>query len=200
MQETNVNTWATLPNAITTARILGSPVMMLLAWLDLPLWLGALTVFLVFTEWLDGFLARRFRLSSAIGARLDTVADAIFYSSLLAAIVMLRPRLIAAEPAWIAAAIGSYALSWLASLFKFRRLPSYHTWAAKGVWILVGIGVICLLSEISPWPFRIAMLCVMFANLEAVAITLLLPECHVDVPTYWHARRIVTEFRRIDDR
>ena len=71
------------------------------------------------------------------------------------------------------------------------RLPaSYHTWAAKGVWVIVGTGIIALLAGMSPWPFRLAMVCVGLTNLEAICITLTLPECKVDVPTLWHARRM----------
>ena len=178
-----------LPNVITTVRIVGSPCLIVLALTGHSYWLGGLTVFLVFTEWFDGFLARRLRATSALGARLDTIADAIFYSSLLAAIVILRPILIGREAIWIATAVTSYSLSWLASWVKFKRLPSYHTWAAKGVWVVVGIGTVCLIAKGSPWPFRAAMICVALTNLEAICITFLLPKCKVDIPTFRHASR-----------
>ena len=178
-----------LPNLITAARILGSPVLIVLAIAGSTGWLAALAVFLVFTEWVDGFLARRLAATSVLGARLDTIADAVFYSCLLLAVVLLNPTVVAGQWAWIAAAVVSYGLSWLASWLKFGRLPSYHTYAAKGVWVLVCAGIVCLLGEISPWPFRLAMACVAIANIEAIAITNVLPECRVDIPTIWHARR-----------
>lgn len=189
MDDTNQSNWLTLPNVITTARILGSPGLIILALSGQAYWLGGLTVFLVFTEWLDGFIARRLRMTSAVGARLDTIADAIFYSSLLVAIVILRPVLIRHEVTWIAAAVASYFLSWLASWIKFHCLPSYHTWAAKGVWVVVGAGTICLLVDGGPWPFRAAMTCVVLTNLEAICITHMLSESKVDVPSFWHAKR-----------
>lgn len=171
-------------------RILGSPLLIVFAITGHMVWLAGIAVFLVFTEWLDGFIARRTHVTSAIGARLDTVADAVFYSSLLIALIVMRPDAIAAEKWWMSVAIESYACSWIASLVKFGRLPSYHTWAAKGVWLLVGAGVICLLGEISAWPLRFAMVCVTIANIEAILITSALHECRVDVPTIWHARRL----------
>lgn len=178
-----------LPNVVTAARILGSPGLIVLVVNGNIIWFACLAVFLVFTEWLDGFLARRLAATSVLGARLDTIADAIFYSCLLLAVILLNPSLVAGQWAWIAAAVVSYGLSWLASWLKFGRLPSYHTYAAKGVWVLVCAGIVCLLGEISPWPFRLAMVCVAIANVEAIAITNVLPECRVDVPTIWHARR-----------
>ncbi len=178
-----------LPNLITAARILGSPGLIVLAITGNTGWLAAFAVFLVFTEWADGFLARRLAASSVLGARLDTIADAVFYSCLLLAVILLNPTLVAGQWAWIAAAVVSYGLSWLASWLKFGRLPSYHTYAAKGVWVLVCAGIVCLLGEISPWPFRLAMVGVAIANIEAIAITFVLTECRVDIPTIWHARR-----------
>jgi CDP-diacylglycerol--glycerol-3-phosphate 3-phosphatidyltransferase len=144
---------------------------------------------LVLTEWLDGFLARMLQAESALGARLDSVADSLFYTSLLVAIALLNPALIAREMNWIVVAATSYLCSWLASWIKFRRLPSYHTWAAKGAWFVVGGGILCMLAGWSAWPFRIAMICVVLTNLEATAITLVLAKCEVNVPSIWHARR-----------
>jgi cardiolipin synthase len=182
----NGNRWLTLPNLITTVRIVSSPGLVILAMMGRPMWLGIMTVALVFTEWLDGFLARRWHAESAIGARLDSVADAVFYASLLVALALLSPKLIGDEAGWIISAICSYAGSWLASWIKFRRLPSYHTWAAKGTWVVLGTGIVCLLVDWSAWPFRIAMICVVLANVEAILITLVLLKCEVDVPSLWH--------------
>jgi phosphatidylglycerophosphate synthase len=181
--------WLTLPNLITCLRIVGSPGLVVLAYAGQPMWLGLLAILLVFTEFLDGFIARCWHAESATGARLDTIADALFYSALLASAVILDPTLIGPEVNWIAAAAGSYLLSWLTSLVKFRCLPSYHTWAAKGSWPAVATGIACLLAGWSAWPFRIAMVCVVLTNLEATAITLVLSQCRVNIPSLWHACR-----------
>lgn len=181
--------WLTLPNLITCLRIVGSPGLVILAIVGQPFWLAVLAVTLVLTEWLDGFLARYLQAESATGARLDTVADGLFYTSLLVALALLNPALIAREVYWMVAAAISYLGSWLASWIKFRRLPSYHTWAAKAAWFVVGAGILCLLAGWSAWPFRIAMICVVLTNLEATAITLVLPRCEVNVPSVWHALR-----------
>jgi phosphatidylglycerophosphate synthase len=155
-----------------------------------------LAIFLVLTEWLDGFLARGWYGESVTGARLDTIADAVFYSSLLVAVVVLNPTLVRDEASWIAAATASYLCSWLASWIKFRCLPSYHTWAAKAVWFAVGAGILCLLLGWSAWPFRLAMCCVVLTNLEAIAITRVLSSCKVNVPSLWHVQRTPKKSQR----
>lgn len=186
MEDTHGGRWLTWPNLITSLRIIGSPGLVILAWIDRPFSLGLLAIILVLTEWLDGFVARRLSEESKTGARLDSIADALFYLSLLVAVAVLNPTLIGREGNWIAAAIGSYLINWLASCVKFRRLPSYHTWAAKGVWFVVGAGILSLLVGWSAWPFRIAMICVVLTNLEATAITLILAKCQVNVSSVWH--------------
>ena len=182
--------WLTAPNVITTSRIVGSPALVPLAIAQQLTWLAALAIFLVFTEWLDGYLARRSHVTSAVGARLDTVADAVFYSSVLIALIAYQPELVATEKYWMLVAITSYALSWLACLVKFRRLPSYHTWAAKGVWLIIVPGTALWLAGITPWLVRLSMVCVTLANTESILITWVLGDCRVDVPSLWHARRL----------
>ena len=181
--------WLTAPNVITTSRIVGSPALVPLAIAQQLTWLAALAIFLVFTEWLDGYLARRSHVTSAVGARLDTVADAVFYSSVLIALIAYQPELVATEKYWMLVAITSYALSWLACLVKFRRLPSYHTWAAKGVWLIIVPGTALWLAGITPWLVRLSMVCVTLANTESILITWVLYDCRVDVPSLWHARK-----------
>ncbi|QEF99578.1 CDP-diacylglycerol--glycerol-3-phosphate 3-phosphatidyltransferase [Stieleria maiorica] len=182
--------WLTLPNLVTGARIVGSPALIPLAIGRHMTLLAALALFLVFTEWLDGFLARRSHMTSSVGARLDTVADAVFYLSLLGALLALQGDQVAKEKYWMLAAIASYALSWSACLVKFRQLPSYHTWAAKGVWLIIIPATILWVAGVTPWLVRVSMVCVTLANLEAIYITHVLSQCQVDVPSLWHAKRI----------
>ena len=180
-------------NVVTSLRIVGTPAIVLFALNDNPLGAGIVVAMLVFTEWLDGFLARALHQESEFGARLDTVADAAFYLSLLVALLIFSPDAIRREAVWIAGAIGSYAGSWLAALIKFRSLPSYHTWLAKGAWLVVGAGTVSLVANWGAWPFRIAMVCVLLANVEAMLITFVLPAPRVNVPSIWHARRAVSD-------
>ena len=84
----------------------------MLAAFQLPFWVGVLTVFLVITEWADGFLARALHVQSATGARLDTIADALFYTSMLVAVAVLVPDRVRQQAVWIALAMGSYLGSW----------------------------------------------------------------------------------------
>ena len=127
-----------------------------------------------------------FEVSNELGSGF---LESVYEKSLLIALTQFNPTLVFDEWTWIVVAIGSYLLSWLASWLKFRCLPSYHTWAAKGAWVFVGAGIVCLVAGWTPWPFRLAMLIVVLANLEAVLITLTIARCQINVASLWHALR-----------
>jgi cardiolipin synthase len=96
---TNSN-W-TIPNALSALRLLGVPVFF---WLIVGperdgLALGILIVS-SFTDWLDGFLARRLNQFSRLGELLDPLADRLYVVAALAAL-FLRDLL----PLWVVLAL-----------------------------------------------------------------------------------------------
>lgn len=79
-----------LPNILTLIRIFAIPVLVVVFYL--PVWwahLGASIIFALasITDWLDGYLARIFQVSTRLGAFLDPVADKLMVSIALVLIV-----------------------------------------------------------------------------------------------------------------
>jgi len=171
----------TVPNVLCILRLVGSLGLVLLAIAGQPVWMLALFLGLTVTDWLDGKIAVWFHQRSAIGPGLDTAADVTMYASLLVAFLFLKGETLLAELTWIGAAVLTYGLSCLASLVKFRRLPSYHTRSAKTAWLFMIAATVALLLDWSPWPLRVAMVAVALANIEAVIITGLLDRRQTDV-------------------
>ena len=76
--------WHRLPNMLTYMRCLAIPALMILFYQpNCHVATGILFAFASFTDWLDGFLARRWDISSAFGAFLDPVADKLMVSTSL---------------------------------------------------------------------------------------------------------------------
>lgn len=68
----------TIPNAISLARLAGIPVFLwLLLGEDRPLAAGILFAVLGATDWVDGYIARRFDQGSEVGKILDPVSDRV---------------------------------------------------------------------------------------------------------------------------
>lgn len=75
-----------IPNILTLLRIALIPVLVVLYFLDFPLrneFVVGTFILAAFTDWLDGFLARKLNAASALGAFLDPVADKLIVSTAL---------------------------------------------------------------------------------------------------------------------
>jgi len=178
-----------LPNFFSGLRFLGSFVLAGLALAGGGAGLTPLLAFLILTDWVDGKLAIYLHQRTVFGARLDSLADVTFYAAVLVVLLWLESSVIVAELAWIVPAIASYVVSCTIGLVKFRRIPTYHTRAAKTSWLFATVAVFAVLGGWSVWPLRIATVAVMLTNLEAIAISLVLRENRVDVASLYHAIR-----------
>ena len=91
-----------LPNALTVLRILLIPVFLTVFFMDAP-WTNEVTALLFaiggVTDWLDGYLARKWKQTTPFGAFLDPVADKLFVAAALVLLVQADPRAALAVPA-----------------------------------------------------------------------------------------------------
>jgi CDP-diacylglycerol--glycerol-3-phosphate 3-phosphatidyltransferase/cardiolipin synthase len=139
--------WKT-PNLLTLLRILLIPVFVGIFYL--PVSWASFACALVFafaalTDWLDGFLARRWGQTSPLGAFLDPVADKLMVAVALVLLVQADPRAILALPA--AVIIGreiavSALREWMAELgtrgkVAVSMLGKYKTTAQMVAIILI---------------------------------------------------------------
>ncbi|KAF5831953.1 phosphatidylglycerophosphate synthase [Dunaliella salina] len=76
----------TIPNILTFLRLIFVPVLVVvwdLDWLHSPIICAAIFMVAAWTDWLDGYLARRLGISTVFGAFLDPVADKIMVTTSL---------------------------------------------------------------------------------------------------------------------
>jgi hypothetical protein len=162
----------TLANALTAVRVLAAPLILYLAWIgEGKLLIGLMTVTFL-TDAADGAAARLTGNVTRFGARFDSIADAIAYTAMGIAVLVLWPEVVHRE--W------------------FGKLTAYHTHLVKVAVASVAVGLLLLLLDWAYWPFRAAAILAVLAGLEEIAITLLLREPSSDVASIhfaWRERR-----------
>ena len=180
----------TIPNVICFVRLIGALSLIYFAIANERLIFTVIFVCLSLSDWIDGRLARWLNQRSEFGARLDSFADSVLYGSLLFGMIYMRWDVLQHEAFWLIMGLCSYALTTGVGLWKYGRIPSYHTYGAKITQWLILLGAVSLLLDFSTWPLRIAILAGTLTNLEATAITWILPEWHADILSVSHARAI----------
>jgi len=148
------------------------------------------------TDALDGPVARYTNRASALGARLDSVADLATWLVLPVCVWWLWPRVVTEEAGFIALGIAAILAPAACGLFRFGRLPSYHTVGAKLSSVLMAGAVAVLLVDGTPWPFQVSVVLLVLAGLEEIAITAVLPAWRNDVPSLRHALALRARHRR----
>lgn len=184
----------TVPNIICFIRLIGSFFLFAIAIMGWRYTFVGLFLALSLSDWIDGKLARALHQRSDFGARIDSTADTALYTALIAGAFFLCWETLQHELVWLGVGIGSYLLTTGAGLLKYRRVPSYHTYGAKGTQWLALIAGIALVLGWSVWPMRIALIAVTLTNLEATAITYVLKDWRADVLTLfyvWPPKQVV---------
>lgn len=171
------------PNLVAGARLLLSPILVLAAAQGRETAFVVLFLGLEAADALDGILARVLHQETTFGARLDSVADLVMYTCLLMGLAWMEGDLFLAEWPWMGVAVVSYAVSWGASIARFGRLPSYHTWSAKLSSVLAMAAAVVLVLWGEPLLVRVAAVTVTAANVEALVMTRLLDEPRRDLPS-----------------
>jgi len=136
----------TIPTLLTLLRIVMIPVLVVVFYLPVE-WANtvAVTIFILagITDWLDGWIARRYGMASTFGAFLDPVADKLMVSVALIIIVQRHPETILALST--AVIIGrevtiSALREWMASLGEGARVKVAWTGKIKTILQMVAIG------------------------------------------------------------
>ncbi len=179
-----------LPNLVSLLRIAIAPLLFVFAFLGLEYWfLGAL-LFSGFTDVADGFIARRLELITSLGSHLDSIGDFTIYGTMAICAWILWPETTRQELPYYALILFSFLTPALVGLIKFGRFTGYHTWSVKLAVFVTFFGYVALYSGIATWPFVLASLLCLYAGIEEILITIVLPEEKTDV------RSIVSAWRQ----
>jgi phosphatidylglycerophosphate synthase len=166
-----------IPDGFSLLRLLLIPVLWGLALTGQGRAVGIGLIVAGASDFLDGYLARRFGLTSPNGARLDSLADNLLLVSALAWIALLRPVILRDQPGLLAITATIYLSSQGVGLIKFHQLGNLHLYSSKVAGaLLYTFALITLISGLYEPPLLlVAALAFIVSSSETLAAQLLLP-------------------------
>lgn len=177
----------TIPNMISAYRLIIDPVILYFIISGRENLFAIFLIINLLSDALDGFLARRLKQETELGARLDGFADNFTYVLAFIGIFVFKMDDIRPHMVSFIIMITMLVSTVIVSLIKFRKFPSYHLYTTKIGGYIEGIFFISLftIGFITPYYYFMASWAIMGA-IECIAINLLIPEMRTDIKgLYW---------------
>ncbi len=184
-----------IPNLLSLSRIIMAPLMVISAWLGSERSFTTLYAASLVTDAIDGFIARHFHVESPMGATLDSRGDLAVALCLPISALLLWPAFIRSLVPYILVALVAYLAPCVAGCIRYGRLPSFHTWGAKIVAVVLGISLLTMFITHNSFWFRIFIPLIALESIEEMIMIALLPKWTPNTPSLWHAIQIRKELR-----
>ena len=153
-----LSTLTSLPNLFTFLRILLIPVFVISFYLPFS-WASSVTagIFAVasFTDWLDGYLARKLKMMSSFGAFLDPVADKLLVSTSLLLLVGAKDINYITIPAIVIVGreiVISGLREWMAEIGKRASVTVNYVGKIKTLLQMTALFLLLAFNPINSWP------------------------------------------------
>ena len=175
-------------NGITLYRVIAAPVLLVLLFkeeYELFKWLLLLSFF---TDFIDGYLARKFKVTSVLGTRLDSIGDDLTVLVAMIGLFKTNASFVKEYQLFFIVLFILFIVQVISALVRYRKMTSFHTYLAKlaaftqGVFLLL---VFFLDKPVLPL-FYAAFLITLFDLLEEIIIVSLLTVWQTNVKgLYW---------------
>lgn len=172
--------WITL---ITLYRTVAFPILVILIFTDRFDIFKWLLIVSFLTDAVDGFLARKFKANSVLGAKLDSIGDDL---TILAAVIGLavgKTEFLKTEWLIFAIPLGLFFVQLISALIRYGKMSSYHTWLAKLAAILQGFFMCAMFLFEQPayWLFYTTAIVTTLELIEEIMIVVVLREWKTNV-------------------
>ncbi len=119
----------TIPNILSFFRLALIPVIVTLFLIDEREWTTFVILFSGFTDIVDGFIARRFNMTSDFGKAIDPLADKLTQIAVLVCLALEKPLIILPIAVMIIKEIGAFVLRLI--IYKKTEAVSSAKWHGK---------------------------------------------------------------------
>lgn len=151
---------------------------------------GGVLVLAFLSDWFDGVLARRWKISTDLLRRADSRADVFFYLNVLAAGFVDGSDLLRPVVPWLAGLILLEVICQITNYARFGCMTATHAYACKAWAVALVVASIDLLTfHAVREPMWVSLALGYIAYADVLAILWILPIPAVDVPSALHAWR-----------
>ncbi len=123
-------------------RIIAAPVLLLLLWFDERLIFTWLLLISYSTDAIDGFLARRYQITSARGSQLDSMGDQITFVIGLLGLFHFEKAFIMDNLLILSLGFCPYLLQMIIAYRKYGKATAFHTYLAKTSAVLQSVFIL----------------------------------------------------------
>lgn len=171
-------------------RILAAPFLLILLWLNVR---EIFTWFLLIsysTDMIDGFLARKLKITSARGSQLDSFGDQITLIIGLIGLWVFEREFILQNLVLIVIAFIPYIMQMVLAYSKYGKATAFHTYLAKLSALIQGVFILASLFFIPYNPLFYIMIAIgLLETLEEITLIFMYDNWASDVKgIYWAIR------------
>jgi cardiolipin synthase (CMP-forming) len=144
------------------------------------------------TDAIDGFLARKYKVTSVAGAKLDSIADDLTILTAVVGLIVFERDFLLDQLTIIIAVFALFTVQTIMALIRYGKISSFHTYLAKTAAVLQGLMLLNVFFFEKPHMilFYAAAILTSIELIEEIILVLLLREWKANVKgLYWVLKR-----------
>jgi len=179
-------------NCVTLYRIIAAPVLLILLFTKQYGIFKWLLGIIFFTDLIDGYLARKFKVTSILGAKLDSIGDDLTVLVGLIALFVLKLEFIKQHVIIFIILFVLFIIQTTYAFIRYRKMTNFHTYLAKTAALLQGIFLILVFFTEEPnlILFYAATIVTMLELIEEIILVGLLSQWQANVKgIFWALKK-----------
>jgi CDP-diacylglycerol--glycerol-3-phosphate 3-phosphatidyltransferase len=143
------------------------------------------------TDAIDGYLARRYKLTSVFGAHLDSIADDCTILAAIVGMCILDPLFILYKDVPVIILLLFYLVQNVLAFVRYRRPTSFHTYLAKIAAVSQAAFLLTyfFLPDPVQWLFYLMVSLTILDLAEEIILVILLPEYRTNVKGWFWLKK-----------
>ena len=141
-----------------------------------------------FTDVIDGYLARKHKVTSILGAHLDSIGDDLTILAAVVGMFVFKLEFIKSELILVGILLFLFLVQNVLAFIRYKKVTSFHTYITKTAAVFQGVFIILLFFLPEPvYPlFYVTAVITALALIEEIIIVLVLPGWEANVKgLYW---------------